>query len=191
MKQQVNYCIVLSAEQLDYLAGSKYGIDRMKILHQLIMAVVLKETVYSIKGFTTTLNTGQAVMSEVDLSNRLHYDKKTISRVLDKMNRLGIVTTEQSNRTSVHTLKCVSAWNVDGQRIDNPFYIPLRDRQASGCPQKTVCPENYASLETYPSVDVPLPVFSDDGELLCVEASAPISPQPLAGEELQATVSTE
>lgn len=191
MKQQVNYCIVLSAEQLDYLAGSKYGIDRMKILHRLIMAVVLKETVYSIKGFTATLKTGQTVMSEVDLSNRLHYDKKTISRVLDKMNQLGIVTTEQGNRTKVHTLKCVSAWGVDGQRIDNPFYVPLKDRQASEHSQKTVCLEDHASPDTYSSADVPLPVFSDDGELLCVEVFAPVFPQSLAGEESQATVSSE
>lgn len=34
MKTNLNYCIVLSSEQLAYLAGSKYGIDRMKILHR-------------------------------------------------------------------------------------------------------------------------------------------------------------
>ena len=55
MKTDLNYCIVLSSEQLAYLAGSKYGIDRMKILHQLIEATVLKETEYAIKGFSTTL----------------------------------------------------------------------------------------------------------------------------------------
>ena len=54
MKTNLNYCIVLSAEQLTYLAGSKYGIDRMKILHLLIEAAVLKETEYAIKGFSTT-----------------------------------------------------------------------------------------------------------------------------------------
>ena len=91
MKTNLNYCIVLSAEQLIYLAGSKYGIDRMKILLQLIEATVLKETEYAIKGFSTTLQIGQAVLSEVDLSSKLGYDKKTISRVLDKMNQLGIV----------------------------------------------------------------------------------------------------
>lgn len=131
MKQQVNYCIVLSAEQLNYLAGSKYGIDRMKILHHLIGAVSLKETEYSIKGFHTTLHVGQAAISEVELANRLHYDKKTISRLLDKMNQLGIVATEQSNRTSVHTLKCISAWMVDGQRIINPYYVQSKDRPSS------------------------------------------------------------
>ena len=123
MNNITSYCIELTPGQLDYLAGSKYGIDRMKILHQLISAAVLKETVYSIKGFTTTLQAGQAIMSEVDLSSRLHYDKKTISRVLDRMNELGIVATAQSNRTSVHSLKCVSAWVVDGEMIPNPFRV--------------------------------------------------------------------
>ena len=56
MNDITSYCIELTPEQLDFLAGSKYGIDRMKILHQLISAAVLKETVYSIKGFTTTLH---------------------------------------------------------------------------------------------------------------------------------------
>ena len=125
MKTNLNYCIVLSAEQLTYLAGSKYGIDRMKILHQLIEATVLKETEYAIKGFSMTLQVGQAVLSEVDLSSKLGYDKKTISRVLDKMNQLGIVASTQSNRTSIHTLKCILAWMQDGSRIDNPFYVRL------------------------------------------------------------------
>ena len=128
MKTNLNYCIVLSIEQLTYLAGSKYGIDRMKILYQLIEATVLKETEYVIKGFSTTLQIGQAVLSEVDLSSKLGYDKKTISRVLDKMNQLGIVVSTQSNRTSIHTLKCISAWMQDGNHIDNPFYVRLKDR---------------------------------------------------------------
>lgn len=123
MNNITSYCIELTPGQLDYLAGSKYGIDRMKILHCLISAVVLKETIYSIKGFTTTLQAGQGIMSEVDLSNRLHYDKKTISRVLDRMNELGIVATTQSNRTSVHSLKCVSAWIVGGSLVANPFHV--------------------------------------------------------------------
>lgn len=76
MKTDLNYCIVLSSEQLAYLAGSKYGIDRMKILHRLIEAAVLEETDYAIKGFSTTLQVGQAILSEVDLSCKLGYDKR-------------------------------------------------------------------------------------------------------------------
>ena len=68
MKSNLNYCIVLSSEQLAYLAGSKYGIDRMKILYHLIEAAVLEKTEYTMKGFSTTLQVGQAILSEVDLS---------------------------------------------------------------------------------------------------------------------------
>ena len=132
MKTDLNYCIVLSSEQLAYLAGSKYGIDRMKILHRLIEAAVLEENDYAIKGFSTTLQVGQAILSEVDLSFKLGYDKKSISRVIDKMNQLGIVASTQSNRTSVHTLKCISAWMENGNRIDNPFYVRIKDRQEEG-----------------------------------------------------------
>lgn len=58
MKTNLNYCIVLSSEQLAYLAGSKYGIDRMKILHQLIEAAVLKENDYAIKRIFHNLTSG-------------------------------------------------------------------------------------------------------------------------------------
>ena len=131
MKTNLNYCIVLSSEQLAYLAGSKYGIDRMKILYQLIEAAVLEENDYAIKGFSTTLQVGQAILSEVDLSCKLGYDKKTVSRLLDKMAELGIVTSEQTNRTSIHTVHCVSAWYADNQKILNPYYVSMKERYNS------------------------------------------------------------
>ena len=155
MKTDLNYCIVLSSEQLAYLAGSKYSIDRMKILHRLIEEAVLKETDYAIKGFSTTLQVGQAVLSEVDLSSKLGYDKKTISRVLDKMNQLGIVTSTQSNRTSIHTLKCISAWMQDSNRIDNPFYVRLKDRQNDKENMPAISDEGkQPSPSSFPSVTV-------------------------------------
>lgn len=90
MKKDVYYCIVLSDSQLDFLTGSKYGIDRMKVLKCLIDAVVIKETKYEKKGFAVTLHIGQAALSEVELATRLGYDKKTVSRLLDKMAELGL-----------------------------------------------------------------------------------------------------
>lgn len=184
MKTDLNYCIVLSSEQLSFLAGSKYGIDRMKILHQLIEAAVLKETEYAMKGFSTTLQVGQAILSEVDLSCKSGYDKKTISRVLDKMNQLGIIASTQSNRTSVHTLKCISAWMQDGKRIDNPFYVRLKDRQdnQSDCRCDGTMEDNMPyEVGFSPSDDMPL--IYDEGEVLTPSSSfppVPVYPQPLA-----------
>ena len=131
MKKDVYYCIVLSDSQLDFLAGSKYGIDRMKVLKCLIDAVVIKETKYEKKGFAIISHIGQAVLSEVELATRLGYDKKTVSRLLDKMAELGIVTSEQTNRTSIHTVHCVSAWYADNQKILNPYYVSMKERYNS------------------------------------------------------------
>ena len=127
MKKDVYYCIVLSDSQLDFLAGSKYGIDRMKVLKCLIDAASIKETKYEKKGFAITLHIGQAALSEVELATRLGYDKKTVSRLLDKMAELGIVISEQTNRTSIHTVHCVSAWYADNQKILNPHYVSVKE----------------------------------------------------------------
>lgn len=191
MKTNLNYCIVLSSEQLAYLAGSKYGIDRMKILHQLIEAAVLKETDYTTKGFSTTLRVGQAVLSEVDLSSKSGYDKKTISRVLDKMNQLEIVVSTQNNRTSVHTLKCISAWMQDGNRIDNPFYVRIKDRQEEGeddCRQTEATNEGCVSDSDF-SFAGKMPVISDNGEIPFSIIS--VSSQPTAGEESNEDISAD
>lgn len=123
--------MVLSEEQLDFLAESKYGIDRMRVLKCLVGAAVIKETKYEKKGFSVTLHIGQAALSEVDLANRLGYDKKTVSRLLDRMSALGIVTSKQTNRTSIHTVHCVSAWYADNQKILNPYYVSMKERYGS------------------------------------------------------------
>ena len=132
MKKDIYYCIVLPDSQLDFLAGSKYGIDRMKILQCLIDAAVIKETKYEKKGFAITLHIGQAALSEVELATRLGYDKKTVSRLLDRMAELGIVTSEQTNRTSIHTVHCVSAWYADNTTDVSRTEIEKSDTNEAG-----------------------------------------------------------
>lgn len=122
------YCLVLSTGQARFLATSKYGIDRMKALMSLVERAATADHEYEQKGFTTTVHIGQAVMSEVELSRLWKCDRKTVSKVLDTMNELGLVATKQNNRTSIHTLLCISAWYDEGQKIINPYYVPIKDR---------------------------------------------------------------
>ena len=128
MKKETFYCLVLSESQARFLATSKYGIDRMKALMSLVELASTENRTYVKKGFSANLNVGQLVMSEVELSRLWKCDRKTVSRVLDTMNGLGIVSTIQNNRTSIHTLLCVSAWYINGQMIVNPYYVPMKDR---------------------------------------------------------------
>lgn len=132
MKKDVYYCIVLSDSQLDFLAGSKYGIDRMKVLKCLIDAVVIKETKYEKKGFAVTLHIGQAALSEVELATRLGYDKKTVSRLLDKIYRVGDchIRTDQPHK---HTHRALCVGMVYGQSKDTQSVLRERERAAPLC----------------------------------------------------------
>lgn len=132
MKTETYFCLVLSESQARFLATSKYGIDRMKALMSLVELASTENRTYEKKGFSANLNVGQLVMSEVELSRLWKCDRKTVSRVLDTMNGLGIVSTTQNNRTSIHTLLCVSAWYINGQMIVNPYYVPMKDRFPKG-----------------------------------------------------------
>ena len=132
MKTETYFCLVLSESQARFFATSKYGIDRMKALMSLVELASTENRAYEKKGFSANLNVGQLVMSEVELSRLWKCDRKTVSRVLDTMNELGIVSTTQNNRTSIHTLLCVSAWYINGQMVVNPYYIPMKDRFQEG-----------------------------------------------------------
>jgi len=133
MNKTIHYGLMLSDAELDYLSENKYGINRMKVLRSLIEAAVMEATLYEKKGFSVTLKAGQAILSEVELATRLGYDKKTVSRLIDQFNRMGIVSSMQGNRTSIHELHCLAAWYVDGKEIRNPCYVSRNKPNAKPC----------------------------------------------------------
>ena len=169
MKTETFYCLVLSESQARFLATSKYGIDRMKALMSLVELASTENRTYEKKGFSANLNVGQLVMSEVELSRLWKCDRKTVSRVLDTMNELGIVSTTQNNRTSIHTLLCVSAWYVNGQRVINPYYVPMKDRFPEGNSAPVNVPANangnVAGTSEEPTPSELLPTDMQDGSI--------------------------
>ena len=68
MKANVSYSLILNKVQADYLAASKYGINRMQALVSLIDLTQTEEETYEKRGFTATVKVGQFVASEVELS---------------------------------------------------------------------------------------------------------------------------
>jgi hypothetical protein len=108
-------------------------------------------------------------MSEVELSRLWKCDRKTVSRVLDTMNGLGIVSTTQNNRTSIHTLLCVSAWYINGQMIVNPYYVPMKDRFPKGNSAPVNVPANAdgnaAGMSEEPTPSGQLATDAQDGNI--------------------------
>lgn len=131
MNSNIFNSIILSNEQVNYLMGGTAGINRLSCLYQLIQIVTRQiETSNEVGESTTAL--WEMNMSEVALSKLWKCDRKTVSKMLDHMNKLGILSSVQTRRGSVHTLLCISAWIVDDKKYVNPHYVPINQRDCSG-----------------------------------------------------------
>ena len=122
-KQNIHYCTILSSEQWIFLLESKSSVNRYKCLYRLMFEAVRTKTVYSIKGIKIALEVGQVATSDVELAEYLGCNRKTIGKLIDSFNRLGMLTTKTNNRTSVHTLHFLTGWYVDGVLLTNPHYV--------------------------------------------------------------------
>lgn len=122
MKHRIHYQLTLSAPQLNYLSENKYHKNRMAFFLDLVNSAFLEQTKSLVPGCDDTINIGQVEKSEVQLARDWDCDRKTVSKVIAKMNELGIITTKKSNRTSVHSIHPVAAWIVDNIRIRNPYF---------------------------------------------------------------------
>ena len=122
-KQNIHYCTILSSEQWIFLLESKSSVNRYKCLYRLMSEAVRTKTVYKIKGIEIALEVGQVATSDVELAEYLGCNRKTIGKLIDSFNRLGMLTTKTNNRTSVHTLHFLTGWYVDGVLVTNPHYV--------------------------------------------------------------------
>ena len=121
--ETIHYCTILSSVQWDFLLEGKSSAFRQKCLHRLMTDAVRPKTVYKIKGIEIVLEVGQVAASDVELSEFLGCNRKTVGKLIDSFNRLGMLTTRTNNRTSVHTLHFLTGWYVGGVLITNPHYV--------------------------------------------------------------------
>ena len=122
MQQNLRYSITLNDAQLDYLSDEQQDILRMKCLKTFLQMAVLEETTVSGKNFSAVLQPGQFVASKVDLARLWECDRKTATRIIQEFNHLGILRSEATNRTTVHTLICLSVWFTSKGMLKSGFF---------------------------------------------------------------------
>ena len=122
--QSIKYGILLTKEQLDFLKDDRQGFHRMTAFDTFVSMASTKPSVYQKAGFSASLSIGQFAISTVELSALWKCDRKTAAKVVELFNQVGILSTERNNRTSIHTIRCIAFWYVDGikEAIKNPFY---------------------------------------------------------------------
>ena len=101
-KQNIYYCTILSAGQWDFLLGGKYSTHRQKCLYRLMTDAVRVRTAYKIKGVEIVLEVGQVAASDVELAEYLGCNRKTVGKLIESFNRLGMLTTRTKNLSLIH-----------------------------------------------------------------------------------------
>lgn len=147
-KQKIHYCTILSDEQWDFILEGRFSVQRQRCLHRLMTHAVRTKTVCNIKGIEIALEVGEVAASDVELAEYLGCNRKTVGKLIDSFNRLGVLTTRTNNRTSIHSLHFLTGWYVGGVLLTNPHYVkPSANakEQADGTrtpPQNGILPQN-------------------------------------------------
>lgn len=115
------YTLVFTEEQLAALSLSYCHLNRMDCLMSLIRSSVTEPCEYSKRHFTTMLQVGQVALSEVELAFLWNCNRKTASKIIDIFNTIGVITSVQSNRTSVHSIHCIHHFTIGEETVPNPF----------------------------------------------------------------------
>ena len=126
----IRYSITLNEAQLDYLSDEQQDIlrmkclktFRMKCLKTFIRMAVLEETKVSGKNYSAVLQPGQFKASKVELARLWDCDRKTATRIVQEFNQIGILRSESTNRTTIHTLICLSVWFTGWRMIKSSFF---------------------------------------------------------------------
>lgn len=173
--ENIHYCTILSAEQWNFLLDGKSSVFRLRCLHRLMTDAIRTETSYSIKGIQLTLEVGQVAASEVELSAYLDCNRKTVGKLIDSFNRLGMLTTMTNNRTSIHTLHFLTGWYVNGVLMTNPHYIkPTANANGQNRDMRTPVFNGDKSEDTQLSVQSDSQSLTQDADSMKVE-TAPLS----------------
>ena len=119
---KIHYCFTLSEEQMKYLRSKKYKIDRMECFMSLVELAERETKLVQIsKTQQVEILPGQVMVDNTQLAKLWDKDRKTVPKLIEAMETLGISSSQKVVDNRIHTLHAFSGWYVDGRFVKNPF----------------------------------------------------------------------
>ena len=119
---KIHYCFTLSEEQMKYLRSKKYKIDRMECFLSLAELAGRETKLVQIsKTQQVEILPGQVMVDNTQLAKLWDKDRKTVPKLIEAMEALGISSSQKVGDNRIHTLHAFSGWYVDGMFVKNPF----------------------------------------------------------------------
>ena len=120
--QKVHYCFTLSEEQLEYLRTKKYKVDRMECFVSLVVLAERKTKLVQLsKTQQVEVLPGQVMIDNTQLAKLWDKDRKTVPKIIEAMEALGISSSQMVGENRIHTLHSLSGWYMDGHFVYNDF----------------------------------------------------------------------
>ena len=118
----IHYCFTLSEEQMKYLRSKKYKIDRMECFLSLVELAERETKLVQIsKTQQVEILPGQVMVDNTRLAKLWDKDRKTVPKLIEAMEALGISSSQKVGDNRIHTLHAFSGWYVDDMFVKNPF----------------------------------------------------------------------
>ena len=119
---KIHYCFTLSEGQMKYLRSKKYKIDRMECFLSLVELAERETKLVQIsKTQHVEILPGQVMVDNTQLAKLWDKDRKTVPKLIEAMEALGISSSQKVGDNRIHTLHAFSGWYVDGMFVKNPF----------------------------------------------------------------------
>ena len=121
-EHKIHYCFILSEEQMKYLRSKKYKIDRMECFMSLVELAERETKLVQIsKTQQVEILPGQVMVDNTRLAKLWDKDRKTVPKLIEAMETLGISSSQKVGDNRIHTLHSLSGWYMDGRFVKNPF----------------------------------------------------------------------
>ena len=116
------FCFTLSGGQVEFLRSKKYKIDRMDCFMSLVgLAARESEFVQLSKTQQLEILPGQVAIDNSRLARLWGMDRKTVPKLIEALEALGISSSQKVGDVRVHTLHSLSGWYVNGRLVKNQF----------------------------------------------------------------------
>lgn len=121
-KQNIHYGITLSEQQMEWIRSKKYKIDRMECFMSLVTLAERETKLVQVsKTQQVEILAGQFMVDNTQLAAMWSKDRKTVPKLLEAMEALGISSSQKVGEYRVHTLHSLAGWYVDGRYQKNPL----------------------------------------------------------------------
>ena len=122
--QNLYHCFTFSEEQLKHLRSKKYKIDRMECFMSLVdLAEPVAKLVQISKTKQVEILAGQVMVDNTQLAKLWDKDRKTVPKLLNAMEAVGIFSSQEVEDNRIYTLHCLSGWYVDAKFVSNAFAL--------------------------------------------------------------------